>query len=48
MPSVLIELGYLTNLKEERELGSAEVQDYLASAIYRAIRDYINYLESTR
>lgn len=48
MPSVLIELGYLTNPKEEKELGSAEVQDYLASAIFRGIRDYINYLESTR
>ncbi|MGW8122939.1 N-acetylmuramoyl-L-alanine amidase family protein [Roseivirga echinicomitans] len=48
MPSVLIELGYLTNPKEERELGSAEVQDYLASAIFRGIRDYIEYLKSTR
>lgn len=47
MPSVLIELGYLTNLKEEKDLGSKEVQDYLASAIFRAIRDYFEYLEST-
>uniref|UniRef100_UPI0040489873 N-acetylmuramoyl-L-alanine amidase family protein n=2 Tax=Roseivirga sp. TaxID=1964215 RepID=UPI0040489873 len=48
MPSVLIELGYLTNPKEEKELGTAEVQDYMASAIFRGIRDYINYLESTK
>lgn len=47
MPSVLIELGYLTNPKEEKDLGNKEVQDYLASAIYRAIRDYFEYLEST-
>lgn len=48
MPSVLIELGYLTNPKEEMELSTAEVQDYLASAIFRGIRDYINYIESTK
>jgi len=47
MPSVLIELGYLTNPKEERDLGNKETQDYLASAIFRAIRDYFEYLEST-
>ena len=47
MPSVLIELGYLTNPKEEKDLGNKEVQDYLASAIFRAIRDYFEYLEST-
>jgi N-acetylmuramoyl-L-alanine amidase len=48
MPSVLIELGYLTNAKEEKELSTAEVQEYMASAIFRGIRDYINYLESTK
>lgn len=48
MPSVLVELGYLTNPKEEKELNSDEVQDYLASAIFRGIRDYKKYLESTK
>ena len=48
MPSVLIELGYLTNPQEEKELNDPKVQDYLASAIFRAIRDYKKYLESTR
>ena len=48
MPSVLIGLGYLTNPKEEKELSTAEVQEYMASAIFRGIRDYINYLESTK
>lgn len=47
MPSVLIEIGYLTNPKEERELKTDEVQEYIASAIFRAIRDYFEYLEST-
>lgn len=47
MPSVLIEIGYLTNLKEERELKSKATQEYIASAIFRAIRDYFKYLEET-
>ncbi|WP_252939094.1 N-acetylmuramoyl-L-alanine amidase family protein [Roseivirga pacifica] len=47
MPSVLIELGYLTNPDEEKDLGSKKVQDYLASAIFRSVRDYFKYVEST-
>lgn len=45
MPSVLIEIGYLSNPKEERELGSPKVQDYIASAIFRAIRDYFESID---
>lgn len=48
MPSVLVELGYLTNPTEEKELNNGEMQDYLASAIFRGIRDYKKYLESTK
>ncbi len=48
MPSVLVELGYLTNPKEEKELNDPKVQDYLASAIFRAIRDYKEFLDSTK
>ncbi len=40
MPSVLIELGFVTNPEEEKFLLSAQGQDYLASAIFRAFRDY--------
>lgn len=43
MPSVLIEIGYLSNPKEEKELATESVQDYIASAIFRAIRDYFEY-----
>jgi len=46
MPSVLIEIGFLTNPKEERELSTESVQDYIASAIFRSIRDYFEYLDS--
>jgi N-acetylmuramoyl-L-alanine amidase len=40
MPSVLVELGFLTNPKEARYLNSDRGQTYLASAIFRAVRSY--------
>lgn len=45
MPSILIELGFLTNADEEKFLKSEEGQDYMASAIFRAIRDYTEGME---
>jgi N-acetylmuramoyl-L-alanine amidase len=42
MPSVLIETGFITNSDEEKYLVSKEGQDFIASAIFRAARDYIN------
>lgn len=42
MPAVLVEIGYLSNTKEEKELNDPLVQEYIASAIFRAIRDYKN------
>jgi len=46
MPAVLIEIGYLSNTKEEKELSDAQVQEYIASAIFRAIRDYKSKVKS--
>jgi len=46
MPSVLVEIGYLSNTKEEKELNDDQVQDYLASAIYRAFKEYKMQIES--
>lgn len=46
MPSVLIETGFLTNRNEEQFLISKQGQDYLASAIYRAFKEYKNEVES--
>ena len=40
MPSVLVELGFLTNPDEEDFLRSKIGQSYMASAIYRAIKEY--------
>jgi N-acetylmuramoyl-L-alanine amidase len=46
MPGVLIETGFITNPDEEKYLMSEQGQDYLASAIYRAFKDYKEAVES--
>jgi len=46
MPSVLIELGFLSNPQEEKDLNDELKQTYMASAIFRAFRDYKEELES--
>ena len=40
IPSVLVELGFLTNRKEERYLNSEKGQNQMAHALYRAFREY--------
>lgn len=40
MPSILIELGFLTNATEEDFLHSNDGKTYMASAIYRAFKQY--------
>lgn len=46
MPGILIESGFVTNPEEEIYLQSEEGQDYIASAIYRAFRDYKEIMET--
>lgn len=46
MPSVLVEMGFISNTKEEEYLISKEGQTYLASAIFRAFREYKGLVES--
>lgn len=46
MPSVLVEMGFITNAEEEKFLVSEQGQDYLASAIFRAFRDYKQTIDS--
>ena len=48
MPSVLVEVGYLSNPKEERYLNDELGQVYLASGIFRAFRDYKQEIESIK
>ena len=40
MPSVLIELGFVSNPTEAKFLFSEQGSDYMASAIYRAFKEY--------
>ncbi|MGE0078793.1 MAG: N-acetylmuramoyl-L-alanine amidase [Bacteroidales bacterium] len=40
MPSVLIEVGFLSHPKEEQFLNSSQGQEYIASSIYRAFKEY--------
>jgi N-acetylmuramoyl-L-alanine amidase len=46
MPSVLIELGFLSNGSEEKFLNSKDGQTYLSSAIFRAIKAYKEEIEA--
>lgn len=40
MPSVLLELGYITNKEEEKKVSKDQYQNKLAQAIYKGIRDF--------
>jgi N-acetylmuramoyl-L-alanine amidase len=46
MPGVLVETGFMTNPDEEKFLLSDQGQDYIASAIFRAFRNYRNMIEN--
>jgi len=46
MPSVLVEIGFLTNASEEKYLSNKTNQVYIASGIYRAIKEYKTELEN--
>ena len=45
MPSILTEIGFINNPAEEKFLNSTEGQDYIASALFRACREYINEID---
>lgn len=46
MPSILIEAGFISNPEEEKYLNSEEGQTYMASAMFRAFRDYKKAFEA--
>ncbi|MBN1132981.1 MAG: N-acetylmuramoyl-L-alanine amidase [Bacteroidales bacterium] len=46
MPGVLIETGFITNPKEQEYLLTDDGQNIIASAIFRAFRDYKELIES--
>jgi N-acetylmuramoyl-L-alanine amidase len=45
MPSALIEIGYLSNLKEEKFMNQEINRSYIASGIYRAFKQYKEEIE---
>jgi N-acetylmuramoyl-L-alanine amidase len=45
MPSVLVELGFLTNEEEEDFLNSKDGRGYMASALFRAFKEYKTEIE---
>jgi N-acetylmuramoyl-L-alanine amidase len=45
MPAILVETGFISNAEEEKYLMTDQGQSFIASAIYRAFRDYKNELE---
>ncbi|MFN8343218.1 MAG: N-acetylmuramoyl-L-alanine amidase [Cyclobacteriaceae bacterium] len=46
MPSVLVEVGFLTNAKEEQFLGTAQGQDTIAASLFRAFKEYKTQVEA--
>ena len=46
MPCVLIECGFISNASEEQYMSTDDGQSYLASAIYRAFKEYKTAVES--
>lgn len=48
MPSILTEIGYLTNPLEEQFLGSEKGQEYIAKALFRGFRKYKDEVEGSK
>ena len=46
MPSVLVEIGFITNKEEENYINSDKGQDEIVSNIVSALKDYKQRLES--
>jgi len=40
MPAILIEIGFMTNPKEEKKLGTAAYRESVARAIYAGLAEY--------
>lgn len=45
MPSVLVETGFISHPEDQKFLAADEGQEYMASAIYRAFKDYKQSIE---
>jgi N-acetylmuramoyl-L-alanine amidase len=45
MPSILVEMGYISNEQEEKVLNKKETKTAIAHAIFRAFKSYKNYYD---
>jgi len=48
MPSILVEMGFLSNVEDEKYLNSDQGKQEIATAIFHAIRDYKKSMETKR
>jgi N-acetylmuramoyl-L-alanine amidase len=48
MPSVLAEISFLTNPRDEKSLRRADYREQIAEALYEGILDYVNHLGGVR
>lgn len=46
IPSILVEVGFITNEKEARRLATADYQKQMATTIYHGIKDYKETLDN--
>jgi N-acetylmuramoyl-L-alanine amidase len=47
MPAILVETGFISNPEEEKYLNTDQGQSFIASAIYRAFKDYKKEIEKS-
>lgn len=48
MPSCLVELGFISNPEEERQLNNGTVQDQMARGLYKAFAEYLKKYSSIK
>ena len=48
IPAVLVELGFITNAEDERQLTSKKYQKQLASALAEAVETYLDYYDGAQ
>ena len=48
MPSVLVEMGYITNLEEARLLATGDYLQRIADGIYNGVVEFVSYFESMK
>ena len=48
MPAALVEIGFITNPAEERDLASPEYRDRLADALARAVAEFADRYDARR